>query len=375
MNSEEDNLWKIPRSETSNGDSALYALNTDVAFEILRYLDFDYIPAITSCRLFADASRTHRGLFRVYGKFLLTHAQSCAFEWVEETWKTDHVAALKAPPSWGKTVLMLSVAIEQARNGKKVVVRTIPAMMDAFVKHLKDLAPDEFDFGKNYKETRTDGKLRLLVALSRYSKAHNDSYRQGKTFDLLLIPSSRTDKVWYISSSKHNLKASAVAQVPCKFDPVGVDVLIMDEAHKSEACMHMFSYLFRKNEHARALVVSASDIHLDFLEKPLVHYDMALGVVTDKDQISSSHILYSTLRLSRKSIEAFIPEQNLRFISMADPGPEKKLSRGLMFFRGANVRIQDYQPHGHLGPISNRIPPLYVKEVQKGLLNLSLIHI
>ena len=79
----------------------------------MRYVEFSYSSAILSCRFFADSDHTHRALLRSYGKYILTTSQTCAFDWVNDTWAYNDVA---------------------------VLLQTTPVLIEPFVRTLKEVS-------------------------------------------------------------------------------------------------------------------------------------------------------------------------------------------------------------------------------------------
>lgn len=121
-------------------------LPEELIAKILRYSDYSRKDAVLVCRAFERASKQYIGLWdgreRSEAAITLSREQEEAARFVYSCWDRNVPAAVRAPTGWGKTVLLLRLALDARKRGLRSVILTCAPMHEWMTEKLTAMSAE-----------------------------------------------------------------------------------------------------------------------------------------------------------------------------------------------------------------------------------------
>ena len=345
----------IPLNEI-NFDSPLYSLPEDIGYEILRQCDsFDRFSIISSCKFFYDSNNIYKNMLnnnKTFGTFSPSNAQIRAYEWITNT-ESKQVLSLRAPPSWGKTSLIWSLAIKYANLGQKILIKATSPTIEQFLDELKKMYPhlwwcnntilqqiqlsrdklkiyNEKEFTNLLNSMNSYEKYEYMILLGICEKNDNESHASiicpikriykehlnmfenlGKSSSNLIQPN-----IILCTARSLTLKMLAInTRNISQLDNMYFDLVLLDEAHIGNNNRLILETVYANNINAKYVLLSASrfDLNLDTTLTFQRNNHINIPVKLESD----------SLIFTRRSIENYIPSHTINTITVQATEKEK----------------------------------------------------
>lgn len=274
---------------------------------------------------------------------------------MEEKRNESQVHIIKAPPSWGKTVLMISAAIDAIREGNKVIMYTTAAMLPTFIREMELMMGSSFPNLSLNKQQ--DGKYNIIIP--SLGGKEQERFNAGESADLLLLTQIYGAHRARIRAERRSYRfPMPLFHRNSPIENYTADFVIIDEAHKGDVTAPIWDNLYR-NEKCRFLLVSANDVLLQGVDDNRLFFNRSI-VTGTVSHLKSVIINPVVIRFAKRTIEEKIPTYTLEMKEV----PFNPFKR--VVFDGSSSELVT-KASEHFGNISATIQPSFHLEILEAL--------